>query len=286
MQNINSGIHHTTVGNATVTALNDVVFEAGTGVVAGLPATEAEAILRSGFRRMPARITVSAFLISLGDQHILVDSGFGAGMGGGHVRPRLARLGIEPGSITTILVTHAHPDHVGGLIDDNGAAYFPNAQLVMHEQEVGFWLDDAKAEAPPEGLKDFFDAARNSLGPYRSRIKTIKDGQEGAPGLHAQLLAGHTPGHTGWLLEQGNDSLFIWGDIVHLPGLQFREPKAGMTFDVDLDQARATRMRVLDRVTTDKLRVCGMHHDFPTFGHVVKAAEGYHFLPEVWSPTA
>ena len=286
MQNINSGIHHLTVGNATVTALNDLVFEAGTGVVAGLPATEAEAILRAGFRRMPARITVSAYLITIGEQHILIDTGVGANMGGGQVRPRLARLGIEPASVGTILITHGHVDHVSGLLDENGGAYFPNAQLVMHEAEAGFWLDDAKEAAAPEGMKDAFTTARTALTPYRGRIKTVKDGQEAVPGLRAQFLPGHTPGHCGWLLEQGNDALFIWGDIVHLPGLQFREPKAGMTFDVDLDKARATRMRAFDRVVTDKLRVCGMHHDFPTFGHVVKAAEGYHFLPEVWMPTA
>lgn len=286
MQNINSGIHHLTVGGATVTALNDIVFEAGTGVVAGIPAEEAETILRANFRRMPARISVCAFMVTIGGQHILVDTGVGANMTGGQVRPRLARLGIDPGAISTILVTHAHIDHVSGLIDENGAAYFPAAELVLHEAEAGFWLDAAQEATAPEPMKGAFATARNALAPYRSRLKLLKDGQEGAPGIRIQHLPGHTPGHSGWLLEQGSDSLLIWGDIVHLPGLQFREPKAGMVFDVDREQARATRTRVFDMVTTDRLRVCGMHLDFPAFGHLVQAAEGYRFIPEVWMPTA
>jgi glyoxylase-like metal-dependent hydrolase (beta-lactamase superfamily II) len=286
VQNLNSGIHHLTVGGATVTALNDLVFEAGTGVVAGIPADEAEATLRANFRRMPARITVSAFLITLGGQHILVDSGVGANMGGGQVRARLARLGIEPGAIRTILVTHAHVDHVSGLVDEHGAAYFPNAEIVLHEAEAGFWLDEAKAAAAPEAMKGAFATARAALAPYRSRLKLVKDEQEAVPGIRARHFPGHTPGHSGWLLDHGGDALLIWGDIVHLPGLQFRQPKAGMVFDVDQDQARATRARVFDMATADRLRVCGMHLDFPTFGHVVKASEGYHFIPEAWMPTA
>jgi glyoxylase-like metal-dependent hydrolase (beta-lactamase superfamily II) len=286
VQNVNSGIHHLTVGDTTITALNDLVFEAGTGVVAGIPAEHAEAILRASFRRMPPRITVSAFLISLGGEPVLVDTGIGTNMGGGQVRPRLARLGIDPAAIKTVLITHAHIDHVSGLLDENGGAFFPNAQLVLHEAEAGFWLDEAKSAAAPEAMKGAFALAQGALGPYRNRLKLVRDGQEAVPGIRAVHLPGHTPGHTGWRLDHGGDSLLIWGDIVHLPGLQFREPKAGLVFDTDLAQAQATRARVFDMATTDKLRVCGMHLDFPTFGHVEKAAEGYNFIPEVWLPTA
>ncbi len=286
MQTINSGIHHLAVGGATVTALNDIVFEAGTGVVAGISVEEAETILRGNFRRLPARISVCAFLVTIGDQHILVDTGVGANMTGGQVRPRLARLGIDPATISTILVTHAHVDHVSGLIDEHGGAYFPAADIVLHEAEAGFWLDDAKEAAAPEAMKGAFATARNALTPYRSRLKLLKDGQEAAPGIRIQHLPGHTPGHSGWLLEQGSDALLIWGDIVHLPGLQFREPRAGVAFDADREQAHATRARVFDMASTDRLRVCGMHLDFPAFGHVVREAEGYRFIPEVWMPTA
>ena len=99
-------------------------------------------------------------------------------------------------------------------------------------------------------------------------------------------LPGHTPGHSGWLLASGADTLLIWGDVVHLPGIQFALPEAGLAFDTDSDEARRSRRRALDMAATDKLLVAGMHLDFPTFGHVVKAGTGYAFVPSVWRPEA
>ena len=95
---------------------------------------------------------------------------------------------------------------------------------------------------------------------------------------------GHTPGHSGWLIASGAESLLIWGDIVHMPGVQFPRPGAGMGFDVDGDQAIATRQRIFDMAATDRLAVAGMHLDFPCFGHVAKASKGYAFIPNVWTP--
>ena len=95
---------------------------------------------------------------------------------------------------------------------------------------------------------------------------------------------GHTPGHSGWIVSSGGDSMLIWGDVVHVPGVQFARPEAGMVFDVDVEQGRASRARAFDMAATDRLRVAGMHLDFPTFGHVMRAGRGYAFVPEVWTP--
>ena len=96
---------------------------------------------------------------------------------------------------------------------------------------------------------------------------------------------GHTPGHSGWLISSGAASLLIWGDIVHMPGIQFARPDAGMGFDVDGGQAIATRQRIMDMVATDRTMVAGMHLDFPCFGHVARVSEGYAFVPDVWTPS-
>jgi hypothetical protein len=94
-----------------------------------------------------------------------------------------------------------------------------------------------------------------------------------------------SPGHTGWLLSSEDDALLIWGDIVHLHGIQFARPDVGFTVDVDGPQAIATRQRIMDMAATDRLPIAGMHIDFPAFGHIIHRGKGYAFVPEVWRPT-
>ena len=288
MQGDNSGIYHLRVGDITVTALNDGMIEGSTEIIAGVSQAEAEAQLRSAFRRLPPRLTVNAFLLTIGGKHVLVDAGSGTAMGPEHggMRRHLDALGIAPAAIGTILLTHAHIDHASGLIDDAGGAFFPNAELVVHEAETGFWLDAAKAAAAPEAMRDSFALAKRCLTPYGNRTRTVRDGTEALPGIVARHLPGHTPGHSGWLVSSGADALLIWGDVVHLPGLQFARPEAGMVFDNDVEQARGSRRRAFEMAASERMRVAGMHLDFPGFGYVARSGSGYVFVPEVWSASA
>jgi len=287
MPHANPGIHHVKVGDAVVTALNDGQFDADLAWVTGLPANEAEGLLRETFRVLPPRITVSCFLIRVGGKNILIDGGAGGAMGHvlGHARHRLAAIGVAPDSIDTLLITHAHVDHVNGLLDESGGALYPNADLFIHQAETDFWLSEAVQAQAPESAQMYFGIAQRALAPYAARTRRIKDGDEVLPGITALHLPGHTPGHTGWTIASGGAALLVWGDIVHLPGLQFAQPVAGMAFDIDGEQGRATRARTLDLVATDKLLLAGMHLDFPTFGHVRRAGAGYAFEPVVWAPT-
>lgn len=282
----NPGIHSIRVGDITVTALNDGQFEASTAIVNGVSEAAAAAAESGAFRVLPPRITVSAFLLDVGGRKILIDTGCGTAFGPamGKSRDRLATLGVTPADIATILVTHAHIDHVSGLIDAAGAPCFPNAEIVVNGLETAFWLDDARAAAAPEAAKGAFATAQGALRPYAARTRTVSDGQEAAQGITCRHLPGHTPGHSGWLIASGADTLLVWGDVVHLPGIQFALPQAGLAFDTDSDAARATRARAFDMAATDRLLVAGMHLDFPTFGHVVKAGAGYGFVPVVWRP--
>ena len=96
------------------------------------------------------------------------------------------------------------------------------------------------------------------------------------------LRPGHTPGHTNWLIQSGAERLLIWGDIVHVPEVQTARPEACMVFDSDASQAEATRRRIFDHVTADKLMVTGMHMHFPGFSRLVKAGTGYRLIPAAW----
>ena len=284
----NPGLHHIQVGDVLVTALNDGQFDASTGLVVGVPVQECDDLLRATFRRLPPRITVSCFLLRYAGRHVLVDVGGGTAYGNvlGHAAERLAALGIVPAAIDTVLVTHAHVDHVVGLLDAEGRAAYPNAEVVINGIETAFWLSEDNAARAPEAARESFATARRALTPYHNRTRTVADGTEALPGITCRHFPGHTPGHSGWSIVSGDESLLIWGDIVHLPGIQFARPEAGLVFDTDGDQARQSRARAFDMAASERMLVAGMHLDFPTFGHVARrAGGGYAFEPVVWNPT-
>lgn len=283
------GVHHFAFGDIVVTALNDGMLGAPMldffDFVTNVPRREAEAMHRAAFLAVPPRLAVNCYLVYLADRLVLIDGGCGAVFGPslGRLAGNLAALGVKPADIDTVLVTHLHPDHVGGLVDAGGQAVFPNAELVVHAVKSAYWSDPAVLAAAPEGQEK--QAVRLSLATiaaYRDRTRSVTGG-EVLGGVTAVPAPGHTPGHTGWLIASGGDGLLVWGDIVHLPGLQFARPDAGMAFDVDGALAIATRRRILDMAATDRLCVAGMHMDFPGFGHVVRAGSGYAFIGEPWN---
>ncbi len=282
-----AGIHHKSIGDMVVTALNDGMFEGSFAMLAAFEIGTAEQMHRAAFRAIPPRLAVNSFLIQTDARTILVDSGCGTnfGDGMGNLAGNLAALGIKPGDVDTVLCTHLHPDHVGGLVDPAGKAVFPNAELVVHADDHTFWGAEATlAGATTDMDRGFIALARSTIAAYADRTKLLTAG-EALSGISIVPEPGHTPGHSGWMITSGTDSLLIWGDIVHMPGIQFTRPDAGMGFDIDGGQAITTRQRIMDMVATDRLLVAGMHLDFPCFGHVARASEGYAFVPEVWTPT-
>lgn len=281
-----AGLYHHNIGDMTVTALNDGAFEAAFAYLTNIPGNEAEALHQASFRPIPPRISIACFLLRTPSHLVLIDSGCGSAMGPGlgALDTNLAALGVEAADIDAILTTHLHPDHVGGLVDANGAAKFPKAELFVHADDLKFWGNDATlAGATTDQDRGFVQLARATIAAYSDRTRPLTSG-EALPGISIVPEPGHTPGHSGWMLSSGSESLLIWGDIVHMPGIQFARPGAGMGFDVDGAAAIASRQRIFDMVATDRLAVAGMHLDFPCFGHVAKASEGYAFIPNVWAP--
>jgi glyoxylase-like metal-dependent hydrolase (beta-lactamase superfamily II) len=285
-----AGHYHRQLGDIRVTALNDGILDAAFDWLTHLDAARATALHQVAFRAIPPRIAINAFLLRWAGRTVLVDTGSGTALGPslGRLAGNLAAIGVAPAAIDTVLLTHLHPDHVGGLVDANGVALLPNAELIVHEAEPQYWRDDAVLAAATGDVPDFIRLARSVLEAYRGRVRLVTE-DEVLPGIRAIPLPGHTPGHSGWMVTSGADSLLIWGDIVHMHGIQFAHPGAGMGFDVDGAQAIASRMRVMDMAATDRLLVAGMHVDFPGFGHLVRAPRdgggaGYAFVPDVWTP--
>ncbi len=221
-------------------------------------------------------IQVSTFLVKFGGKLILVDAGTGNTMGPtlGKLPENLRAGGIDPASITHVLLTHIHPDHANGLVDEKDQPIFPKAQVYVHEDDAKFWLDREADARDIDFVRRNNSAARRVLGPYLKQLHRVKDG-EVLPGISVHLQAGHSPGHAGWLFNAGRESLLFWGDIVHIGPIQFAHPEATLMFDLDQDAAAASRKRVFDWVATDRIRVGGAHLDLPGFGFVVRRGSGY-----------
>jgi glyoxylase-like metal-dependent hydrolase (beta-lactamase superfamily II) len=161
-------------------------------------------------------------------------------------------------------------------------ANFPNAELVVHENEPRHWFDAAAmARGTEREKKLMFQQAREQCAPYRDRMVTFKDG-EVAPGITAIPCHGHTPGHTAFLIESAGESLLIWGDTVHMPEVQVPRPEVTMVVDTDPAMAEASRRRIFDMAASERLLVTGMHLHYPGFGHVAREGDAYRFVPEAW----
>lgn len=279
------GAHRLRVGSIEVTALSDGYVDLDPKL---LPQADSEAMAALLEARLlpPGRIrgSVNAFAVNTGEALILIDTGGRDLLGPtlGALPDALKVAGLSADAVDAVYLTHMHPDHIGGLISADGKATFPNAEIVVSEEDWAHWTSDDVMAQAPESARVFFRAAQEALAPYADRLVRFSPERPLLSGLIPEPLPGHTPGHTGFLVEDDGDALLIWGDIVHAPPVQFAHPDWAIAFDVDQDAAIATRKRVLDRVATDRLQVAGMHLPFPGFGRVVRRGTAYEYLPSPW----
>jgi glyoxylase-like metal-dependent hydrolase (beta-lactamase superfamily II) len=273
--------HSKKVGDIEVTALSDGVLATSIDVVLGMERAEVRRLAGTADGD-GVHIAVNAFLLKLQGRWALIDAGAGNSMGPtlGKLPEHLRAFGVAPEEIAAVFLTHIHPDHSNGLVDDAGRAVFANAELILHEAEARFWLDRDEASGETERIRRNIAKAAVATAPYRSRMRLVREG-EAMSAISAVALPGHTPGHTGWLIASGKKSLLIWGDLVHLASVQVARPDTGLVFDVDPQQACTTRRRAFDRIAADKLMVAGAHMDFPGFGTIVRKGAGFAFEADI-----
>jgi glyoxylase-like metal-dependent hydrolase (beta-lactamase superfamily II) len=272
------------VGSAEVTAVSDGPLSLGDpkGTFTGVPEDEMRKMLTDNFLS-PTSIVLeqNSPIVNTGDKLVLFDTGLGSTKGFGPTTGRqqksMKEAGIKPEDIDAVVFSHAHPDHVGGVVDDNGKPLFPNAQYYIAQSDLEFWTDEGKNNGP---LKDFIAIARKNLLPVRDRIVFYKDGQEFLPGIQAMSTPGHTVGHTIFMITSDGKSLAYLADLTHHPILLLEKPRMEFSYDTDPKQAAASRVKTLDMLAANKIAVMAYHYPWPGVGHVVKTGEGFHYVPQ------
>ena len=227
-------------------------------------------------------MAVNAFLVRTFEQNILVDAGMGI-----NLLKNLETLRLTPEQIDIVLITHMHGDHVGGLMKD-GKVVFPNADIYISQPEYDYWTSDAVMNQMPENQRGSFVQARNVIKTYKNKLHLFAPVELGSTtnnlfsGFQGVAAFGHTPGHTGYMIESDNNRMFIWADLAHAMSIQMPCPKIAINFDVNPEQAVVTRKNVLEYLAKNKIPIAGMHVVSPGMGTVSKSKiekEGYAFEP-------
>jgi glyoxylase-like metal-dependent hydrolase (beta-lactamase superfamily II) len=195
----------------------------------------------------------------------------------GFVQEALKEAGLVLSDITDIFLTHLHPDHIAGTIDTDGTAVFENATLKVLDKEYNFWSSQDFDETEVNGA-DWANLAKAVLNAYKDCLETLSFDSDIASGVSSVSIPGHTPGHSGFRVDDGNESLIQMGDILHVPNLQLINPNVATVFDIDPEAALKSRKGVLDMVSTDKMLCTSGHMLDQKFGYLEKNGTGYNFI--------
>jgi glyoxylase-like metal-dependent hydrolase (beta-lactamase superfamily II) len=220
--------------------------------------------------------TGSVYLLELNGQQILLECGLFQGHRDEAIE-RNRKFPFEPKKIDAVVLSHAHIDHCGGCMADDGSRHFPNAQYYISQADYDYWTDEKKVG--PD-LKVFYETATKNLPPNKDRMVFIKDGQEFLPGIQAIAAPGHTVGHTIFMISSGGKQLCYIGDLTHHPVLLMEKPLTEFAYDTDPKQSAQSRVKMLTMLAEKRIPVLAYHFAWPGVGHVAKQGDGFRYHPE------
>ncbi len=263
---------------------------------AKVPQPEVAAALREhGLRTDQIATPYTCLFVDTGRHRVMID--LGAGDLGAHAAqvfpgldhststtgtlvPNLRAAGYSPADVDTVIITHAHPDHVGGALGEDGNPIFGSARYFIGQTEWDYWMSAASGgSAIPMA-----DLVRLNLAPLAERITFFADGHEIVPGIRAIFTPGHTAGHTALLITSGGEELLHVSDVVLFP-LHLEHPDWLPVFDLSPTQAAASKQSIFDYAAEHNALVFAHHFPpFPNLGHVVKRAAGWQWQPLAGGP--
>lgn len=221
-------------------------------------------------------------MLRRGDRTVLFDVGSGPDFSpnSGALLESLNQLGIAPEDVTDIVFTHAHPDHLWGILDDFGDPLFPDASYMIGRIEWDYWTNPNTVNEIEEARASFAVGAKRRLDMIEDRIEFFDDGDEIMSGVAARATLGHTPGHMSFEVRHGSDAVMILGDCIGNEHIAFARPEWVSGADQDQETGAATRVALFDQLSHEKTRVVGFHLAGDGVGYVDKTADEYVFVAD------
>jgi glyoxylase-like metal-dependent hydrolase (beta-lactamase superfamily II) len=223
-------------------------------------------------------------LAKIGDKTVLFDAGTGGQLAptAGMMMDNMKAAGVDPSTVTHVLISHFHPDHITGLMaKDTNAEIFPKAEIVMPDSEYAWWTDPSLGGKVPEARKALVARIQAVFPGWKDkgRIKLVGADAEVLPGVRSLASPGHTPGHTSWHIASGKDQLFVLADAVTFNPLFLKNPGWHVMFDADPAVAETSRKTILERAVAEKAMITAYHFAWPSAGAVAKDGNGYAMTP-------
>jgi glyoxylase-like metal-dependent hydrolase (beta-lactamase superfamily II) len=245
---------------------------------ANVPIEQVEEVLRQ--RNLPTDHIWTPYtylFVNTGEHQVLVDMGAGSLVETtGKLLQNMEAAQIEPAAIDSIFITHAHPDHIGGMLDKSGNPVYANAWYFIWREEWQFWFSETASEKANESFVTF---ARKHLEPVKDRVNFVTDESHILPGVHVLTAPGHTPGHMVVSFSSGDEQLLYIGDSVLHP-LHLEQPNWLPVYDILPEKAAPSKRRIFDYAADEQAWVIGQHFPpFPSLGHIVKQGEGWQWQP-------
>jgi glyoxylase-like metal-dependent hydrolase (beta-lactamase superfamily II) len=221
-------------------------------------------------------------LVRQGSNVILFDAGSGSTFqpSAGQIVDALDAAGVAPEDVTHVVFTHAHPDHIWGVLDDFDEPVFYEAEHLIGRREFDYWMDPNTVDTIGAARQAFAVGAARRLEAMADRLTFFEDGEEILPNIAAVMTPGHTPGHMSFEARSGGDALMIVGDAIGNHHIALTHPGLPLGSDQEMEEAAATRSALIDRLVTEDIRIAGFHLPDGGLGRLDRSGEGYVFIAE------